>query len=258
MDDSQVKMRWEGEVVSVQPRSTVWRYICDNRTHREIGYNIFVRGSAEPVDDCAPWGFDPNDFGSDYPAFDFCVAISEKQQEKLAFRIGDYAKGTGWTPLYPNCEFADLYRAGGLKITKRAEHGDEPEVKVIYDDEHNCYDGTPIPRVLSSDYPGPPWTVAPPPLEVYSWRGARMLAKPCWKGKCFTCIWANMANVTVQYNFDTGTVKNRFETFCYGPLSCKNYKMGPARAVPYKGMSGIKDEGWLDEIVVQWRMDCDE
>ena len=49
-----------------------------------------------------------------------------------------------------------------------------------------------------------------------------------------------------------------FQTFCYGPLSCSSYKMGPARAVPYKGMSGIKDEGWLDEVMVQWRMSGDE
>ena len=50
----------------------------------------------------------------------------------------------------------------------------------------------------------------------------------------------------------------RFETFCYGPLSCKYYSMGPARAVPYKGVSGVKDEGWLDEICVEYRLDPDE
>ena len=37
MEASQTKVAWEGEVVSVQPRSTVWRYLLDNRTHREIG-----------------------------------------------------------------------------------------------------------------------------------------------------------------------------------------------------------------------------
>ena len=148
--------------------------------------------------------------------------------------------------------------AAGVKVAERAVQGDDVELRVVCDSDHCCSDGMPIPRVFSSDCPGPPWTVAAPPLEVYSWRGARMLVKPCWKGKCFTCVWANMANVTVQYNFDTGAVKNRFETFCYGPLSCSSYKMGPARAVPYKGMSGIRDEGWLDEIMVQWCMSGDE
>ena len=75
------------------------------------------------------------------------------------------------------------------------------------------YDGTPIPRVNSSDYPGPPWKTGVPPLEIYAWRGERMLSKASWKGKCFQCIWANMANVTVQYDFDKNLVRNRCVLF---------------------------------------------
>lgn len=107
MERNQMKVQWQGEVVSVQPRSTVWRYLIDNRTHRENGYNVFLKGEMCSNDE--------------------------------AIQLG-----------------------------------------------------------------------------------------------------------------------NRFETFCYGPLSCKNYKMGPARAVPYKGMSGVKDQGWLDEICVEYRRDEDE
>lgn len=80
-----------------------------------------------------------------------------------------------------------------------------------------------------------------------------MLSRSCWKGKCFQCVWANMANVTVEYNFDTNNVKHRFETFCYGPKNCRFYKMGLARAVPYYRMSGVKDQGWLDEICIENR-----
>lgn len=47
MDESQVKASWHGTVVSVQPRSTVWRYRLDNRTHRECGFNLFVKGSID-------------------------------------------------------------------------------------------------------------------------------------------------------------------------------------------------------------------
>lgn len=250
MDESQVKASWQGTVVSIQPRSTVWRYRLDNRTHRECGFNLFVKGGID-------WGGEsPACAARDAKGYDFCVAISEKQQAKLAFRIGDVVKGTGWTPLYPKCEFADLYRAGGLKVVERA--AGEAAVPAVVSDVEPCYDGTPVPRVFSSDYPGPPWTILPPSLEVYSWRGARMLSKACWKGKCLACVWANMANVTVECNFDRGTVKNRFETFCYGPLSCKNYKMGPARAVPYYKDGSSMDVGWLDEIMVQWRSDEDE
>ncbi len=43
-----------------------------------------------------------------------------------------------------------------------------------------------------------------------------------------------------------------------GPLSCKYYKMGPARAVLYYQMSGLKDDGCLDEICVEYRYSEDE
>ena len=197
-----------------------------------------------------------NNSGSD--KYDYCVAISEKQEIKLKIHIGDVLKGTAWTKKYPELEFADYYRAGSIKKLKEGEQSPTQNMSVEIDEVNTRYDGTPIPRVDSSDYPGPPWKTEVPLLEIYAWRGERMLSKTCWKGKCFQCIWANMANVTIQYDFDRNLVRNRFETFCYGPLSCKYYSMGPARAVPYKGMSGVKDQGWLDEICVQYRNDLDE
>ncbi|MBS6396448.1 MAG: hypothetical protein KH452_04765 [Clostridiales bacterium] len=252
MDTSQMKICWQGEVISVQPRSTVWRYITDNRTHRECGFNIFLKGRVTDLDGNVVT------LKSTSGQYDFCIAISEKQEEKLQIRIGDVLKGSAWTKKYPEIEFADYYRAGALKKVTSSGEENIPLPNVIIDRDHTRYDGMPIPRVNSGEYPGPPWKMTVPPLEVYAWRGERMLSKSCWKGKCFQCIWANMANVTVQYDFDRNIVKNRFETFCYGPLSCKYYKMGPARAVPYKGMSSVKDEGWLDEICVEYRDNEDE
>lgn len=46
-----------------------------------------------------------------------------------------------------------------------------------------------------------PWTGELPSLAVYDWRGCRMLDKTRWKGKCFTCKWTCMANVTIEYNW---------------------------------------------------------
>ena len=86
------KITWQGTIISIQPRTTVWRYRVDNRTHRHIGYNIFLDGEADGV------------------VGRFAVAISEKQQQTAGFRIGDEAKGTAWTKKYPECEFADYYR----------------------------------------------------------------------------------------------------------------------------------------------------
>ena len=85
-----------------------------------------------------------------------------------------------------------------------------------------------------------------------------MLSRASWKGRCLGCAWANMANVTIQYDFDRGLVKNRFEAFCYGPLSCPLYKPGPARSVPYRGRGSFLDDGCLDEVMVDYRSDPDE
>ena len=72
----QDKISFSGVIPSVQPRSNVWRYRLDNRTHSMTGYNIFLRGTAEGIE-C-----------------DFAVAVSEKQQQKMRFHIGDgYAGG---------------------------------------------------------------------------------------------------------------------------------------------------------------------
>lgn len=250
MDARQSKVEWRGMIVSIQPRSTVWRYVLDNRTHRECGFNVFLKGTVKTGDILC--------FSEGKTAYDFCVAISEKQEQKYKLHIGDEVQGTAWTVMYPQAEFADYYRAGAIKKLNQADPMSVVVPEVVLDADHPRYDGTAIPRVDSENYPGPPWTFEPPALEIYAWRGARLLSKACWSKKCFTCVWANMANVTIEYNFNTNSVRNRFEAFCYGPLSCKYYKMGPARAVPYYQMSGLKDDGCLDEICVEYRYSEDE
>jgi hypothetical protein len=93
----QRKIKWRGTVVSIQVRATVWRYVLDNRTHREIGYNLFLDEEANET---------PGRFS---------VAISEIQQEKVRFRIGDEVSGTAWTKMYDESDYADYYCAGALK-----------------------------------------------------------------------------------------------------------------------------------------------
>ncbi len=156
----------------------------------------------------------------------FSLAISTKQQEKHHFCIGDKLCGTAWTKLHPESEFADYYKAGALVKTPAA---------------------TPVPEDT------PPFRSEVPDLYTYAWRGCRMLDRTCFKKKCFQCKWAAMANVTIEYNFGK-TQKHRFESFCYGPLSCRFYKMGRPRAVPYQGKDSDYDDGWLDELCVENRM----
>ena len=90
MERNQIKVQWQGEVVSVQPRSTVWRYLIDNRTHRENGYNVFLKGEVRFNGEA----IQPD---SGCNKYDYCVAISEKQANKTGIIIGDVIKGTGWT-----------------------------------------------------------------------------------------------------------------------------------------------------------------
>jgi hypothetical protein len=201
------KIEWRGTIVSVQPRTTVWRYRLDNRTHHHRGYNLFLDGEVQGI------------------KAQFSVAISEKQQEKLDFRIGDEAKGTAWTKMYDVSDFADFYRAGSLRITNKAEQGKT----------------TP-----------PPYLIEPPDMATYEWRGARMLSASNYKGKCFQCVWATMSAVEIEFNWGVSK-KYRFESFCYGPKSCKLYKMGKPRAVPYKGDGSTFDEGWMDDLCTENR-----
>ena len=213
MQDDSIKIEWQGAVISIQPRTRVWRYLTDNRTHYHIGYNLFLEGCADGVDG------------------HFVVAISEKQQRSIGLAIGDVVKGTAWTKLFPEREFADYYRAGALKRIGSAETDVRAEP--------------------------PPWIMPPPDMATYEYRGARMLSQSQWKGKCFQCVWATMSNVEIIWDFDRKISKYRYESFCYGPKSCKHYKMGRARSVPYKNRGSSLDEGWLDDMCTENR-DYDE
>jgi hypothetical protein len=213
IENSQSKIEWRGKIISIQPRTRVWRYVTDNRTHYHIGYNIFLEGYAD---------------GSDGQ---FSVAISEAQQQKYGFRIGDEAQGTAWTKQYPEREYADYYRAGSLKRISTAP---------------TC-----------AETASPPWIISMPDMETYEARGARMLSQSLWKTNCFPCVWASMSNVEIIWDFDKKISKYRFESFCYGPKSCKFYQMGRPRSVPYKGRSSVLDDGWLDDLCSENR-DYDE
>lgn len=138
--EEQFKIIFQGTIISIQPRSNVWRYLVDNRPHSLTGYNIFISGTAEGEEK------------------QFAVAISEKQQIKSEFRVGDSISGTAWTKKYPEIEYADHYRAGSLRKT--------PATEEIHTEKE-------------------PWIELVPDLATYDWRGARMLDAKCWKNKCF-------------------------------------------------------------------------
>ena len=67
--------------------------------------------------------------------------------------------------------------------------------------------------------------------------------------KCSSCIWgARMPVEIIVDNWNPrGRRKYRFETFCYGPLSCKSYKAGPNRKVEGRNGMVYVEEDWVDE-----------
>ena len=138
--NTQEKIEFSGIIRSVQPRSNVWRYRLDNRTHSMTGYNLFLSGTAE--------GEEGN----------FAVAISEKQMLKHRFHIGDEVRGTAWTKMYPKLEYADYYRAGGLKKLSEGSDLDEEARE--------------------------PWTDELPELSVYDWQCRRRYQ---WRNRCRRC-----------------------------------------------------------------------
>ena len=207
------RITWIGRIMAVQCRAWVWRYKLDNRTHHHLGFNLWIDGDAD------------GNKGK------FIVAISDKQQGQMQFRIGDLVQGTAWPCIKAKHDIADYYRAGGFKRLECGE--DDPDAKVF------------------------PFVGSPPPLAVFTERGARMLDQKRWRKACFTCLWANKSAVEIEYNF--GKTKHyRKETFCYGPKFCPLYDMGPARPVYYCDSTiPYMDEGWMDDICTEGRGEDD-
>ena len=89
-------MRWNGEVVSVQPRIRLLRSF-DERYHSYLGYVLRLRGQLD---------------GSHT---EFSVAVTSKVQEKHQFGIETDASGIGSPVANPRTEIADLYKVKNLE-----------------------------------------------------------------------------------------------------------------------------------------------
>jgi hypothetical protein len=150
---------------------------------------------------------------------EFSVGIGKGAQSKHAFRVGDVVSGQGRAVADTRMQPVELYRASRLEVRRRGE----------------------------ADWEPPPWHGAPPDLETYQWRGHRRLSARTYTVKCRSCIWGCRMPVEMIIDPWNPRMEYRFETFCYGPLSCKSYSAGPRRVVPgRKGMRFVEPD-WLDE-----------
>lgn len=118
-------------------------------------------------------------------------------------------------------ETAGYYKTSGLKIVAKGE-----------DVEHQP----------------PPWMGVAPELEVYRARGHRRLHPPTYNTACVGCIWGCKMPVEILIDpWGSGSVRYRFETFCYGPKSCPLYRAGAKRKVPGRRGMAYVEEDWVDE-----------
>jgi hypothetical protein len=161
----------------------------------------------------------------------FSIGIGKAAQAKFNFKVNDVISGVCLPVPDPDMEPVDYYKVSKLAKVAEGKQGS-----------------------LST-----PWELVAPELEVYRERGHRRLAARTYDSKCSSCMWgARMPVEIIVDNWNPrGRRKYRFETFCYGPLSCKLYKAGPNRKVEGRGGMVYVEEDWVDQMMIEHR-DPDE
>jgi hypothetical protein len=157
----------------------------------------------------------------------FSIGIGKAAHAKHQFKVNDVISGECVSVPDPDMEPVEYYKVSKLKVISKEEQGSNSS----------------------------PWELVPPELEVYRERGHRRLAARTYDTKCSSCMWgARMPVEIIVDNWNPrGRKKYRFETFCYGPLSCKLYKAGPNRKVEGRNGMVYVEEDWVDEMAVEHR-----
>lgn len=157
----------------------------------------------------------------------FLIGIGKVTQAKHAFRVGDVVSGKSRSVADDRLEPVAYYKTSALKLVERG------------------------PDKLSES---PPWMGVPPDLAVFRSRGHRRLSARTYERKCLACMWGcRMPVEIVVDHWKPDVVRYRFETFCYGPKSCKLHRPGPMRRVPgRRGMVWV-EEDWVEEQALEHR-----
>lgn len=161
----------------------------------------------------------------------FSIGIGKAAHAKHQFKVNDVISGECLPVPEPDMEPVGFYKVSKLKLIS--------------------------PGTIDST--SAPWELVPPELEVYRERGHRRLAARTYDTKCSSCMWGcRMPVEIIVDNWNPrGRRKYRFETFCYGPLSCKLYKAGPNRKVEGRNGMVYVEEDWVDAQMTEHR-DPDE
>lgn len=154
---------------------------------------------------------------------EFSVGIGQATQAKHQFQVGDEARGLALPVADTRLEPVEYYKASKLKLIKHAEPTTEKP---------------------------PPWHGIPVDLPTYRARGHRRLATRTYTSRC---RWGCRMPVEMIIDPWNPKMKYRFETFCYGPKSCKFYKPGPNRRVPGRRGMVWEEPDWVDEEATSHR-----
>lgn len=196
------KVRWNGEVISIQPRIRLTRSF-DERSHSYLGYALRLRGTV----------------GGEVR--EYSLGVGPGAQVKHAFRVGDRVSGEAVAVADARLEPVEFYRASALARGERAAAPASGE---------------------------PPWRGPPLPLETYRSRGHRRLDRRTYEAKCRSCHWGCRMPVEIILDKWKPEIKQyRFETFCYGPKSCPDYRAGVTRKVPGRRGMIWEEEDWVDQ-----------
>ncbi|MDD2586843.1 MAG: hypothetical protein PHQ88_07905 [Bacteroides sp.] len=208
------KLSFTGQIISIQPRIRLTRSF-DEASHTYLGYAIKIAGT---IDNQETISSNQNIFS---------IGIGKAAQAKFNLKVNDIISGECLSVPDPDMEPVDYYKVSKLSKISEGEPGS-----------------------ISA-----PWELVPPELEVYRERGHRRLAARTYDSKCSSCMWgARMPVEIIVDNWNPrGKRKYRFETFCYGPLSCKLYKAGPNRKVEGRNGMVYVEEDWVDETTVAHR-----
>lgn len=158
----------------------------------------------------------------------FSIGVGKAAHAKHQFKVNDTISGECVPVPDPDTEPTEYYKVSKHKL---------------------------ITRSATITNTSSPWELVPPELEVYRERGHRRLAARTYEVFCSSCMWgARMPVEIIVDNWNPkGRRKYRFETFCYGPLSCKLYKAGPNRKVEGRNRMVYVEEDWVDEMAVEHR-----
>jgi hypothetical protein len=150
------------------------------------------------------------------------LGVGSAAHAKHRFEVGQQVRGRAQPVADPRAEPVDFYKVAGVVVEASA--------------------GSPVPAQ-------PPWHGIAPRIEVYRERGHRRLAARTWASTaCSSCIWgARMPVEIVVDHWNPDQKRYHYETFCYGPKSCRLYRPGATRKVPGRRGMTYEEEDWVDE-----------